>query len=51
MRRAVLLVALTADAVTAEHRPIPEEPIEIGTTPQFLIDDYVVDSGSLLPQD
>ena len=45
MNPRLLLLALIAWPVTAEEfRSVPAEPMTIGTTPQFFIDDYVVDN-------
>jgi hypothetical protein len=36
--------AATAPLLRAQLRSVPEEPLEIGKTPQFFVDDYIVDN-------
>ena len=53
-RRARLIICIAITAVSrlaGEHRSLPREPVTIGTEPQFLVDDYLVDNRWALQYD
>ena len=41
---AILSTLVLAPLLPGQAGPVPQEPVEIGTTPQFFIDDYIVDN-------
>ena len=43
-RVAILWILIMSPVLPGQAGPVPREPVEIGTNPQFFIDDYIVDN-------